>query len=184
MKVILRENVKTLGNVGEIVNVSPGYARNFLIPNNSAVVADERNTHILEEEMKRLSKKIEAEKSVATEIQKKLNGLQLEVEKRVGANGKLFGAITTNDISKLLADKGIEVEKRLLQLDRPVKSVGNYELKAKLFKDIEAEFTLKVVMDAKSAEELKKKQAEAEKKASKKKEEAAETTEENQEETV
>lgn len=173
MKVILTEKVPSLGNVGEVVNVSAGHARNFLIPNQKAVLADESNKAQMNHMNKMLAKRVGAEKSAADAVAKKLNGMNIDLIKKVGANGKLFGAVTTAELSKILAEKGIEVEKRVLSVDNPIKSVGSYTVKAKLFSGVEAEFSVKVEMDPQQAEELKKKAEAAAAKKQKAQEEAA-----------
>lgn len=161
MKVILTEKVKTLGNVGEIVNVSAGYARNYLIPNSFAVVADESNKKQQAHNEKMLANKIAAEKDAAKAVASKLEGLKLELIKKVGANGKLFGSVTTNELSLELAKSDLEVEKRTLSLETPIKTAGTFNVKAKFFSDVEANFTVEVKMDPKQAEEMKKKAEEA-----------------------
>lgn len=181
MKVILTEKVASLGNVGEVVNVSAGHARNFLFPQNKAVLADESNKAQMEHYNKMLGKKVAEEKSAAETVQKKLSGLNLDLVRKVGSNGKLFGAITTTELSKLLSEKGIEVEKRVLTVDNPIKSVGSYNVTAKLFSGVEAVFSVKVEMDPKQAEELKKKAEAAAKKKKAKAEAQAEGSEENTE---
>lgn len=192
MKVILTEKVPTLGNIGEVVKVSAGHARNFLFPRKLAVMADEGNQRALDGQKKRLAKKIAAEKGVAQELKAKIDGVALEFIKKVGANGKLFGSITNADLAKELSQRGIEVERRNLVVDRPIKQLGNYEVKVKLFTDVEANFKVKVAIDEAQAEELKKMQAEARKNKKAKEEaeakakedaakELAQQTEENQE---
>lgn len=169
MKVILRENVSSLGNVGDIVNVSPGHARNYLVPNHLAVIADEANQKVLAHEQKRLAKKVEAAKKEAEQTKSKLDGIELSFTKRVAGNGTLFGAVSTSDISKALEEKGLQVEKRLIALPRPVKTTGEFEAIAHLFNGVESQFKIKVEMDAKQAEEIQRKQEHA---AKKKKEQA------------
>ena len=178
MKVILTERVQSLGNVGEIVNVSPGYARNFLLPQKKAVFADEGNTKQLEHYQKQLEKKIEEEKAAAEALKSKIEGLTLEMIKKVGGNGKLFGTVTNSDVAKELAKRDIEVERRLITIDTPIKAIGTFEISAKLFSGVEAVFKVKTVMDPKQAEELKAKQEAAAKRAAKKKTEKAEAKEE------
>ena len=180
MKVILTERVSSLGNVGEVVNVSAGYARNFLIPGDKAVLADESNKAQMEHYQKMLGKKVTEEKTAAESIKKKLDGLQLDLIKKVGNNGKLFGAVTTAELSKELAEKGIEVEKRVITLETPIKATGLFNAKAKLFSGVEAEFSIKVDMDPKQAEEMKLK-AEAAAARKKAKAEAAEAEGESEE---
>lgn len=168
MKVILTEKVKSLGNVGEIINVSPGYARNYLLPKNVAVVADEKNKSAFENQQKALAKKVAEQKSAAEIVANKLNGLQIELIKKVGSNGRLFGTVTNTELAKVLSEKDFDVERRQILIETPIKSTGDYTIKVKLFTGVEAEFKVKVSMDPKQAEEMKKK-AEA---AAKKKKEA------------
>lgn len=173
MKVILTEKVKALGTIGEIVNVSAGFARNFLFPQKLAILADDKNSNVLKDKQKALAKKISAEKSAAEAMKKKLEGITVELIKKVGSNGRLFGAVTSNDIAKELEKHGISIERRLLTVEGSIKSLGTYEVKAKLFNDVVATFKLKVAIDAAMAEELKKQQAEAQKRNAEKKAKAA-----------
>ncbi len=169
MKVILTEKVKALGTIGEIVNVSAGFARNFLFPKKFAILADEKNSNVLKDKQKALAKKISAEKDAALAVKKKLEGVTVELIKKVGANGRLFGAVTSQEIVKEVEKLGVSLERRLLQFDGSIKSLGTYDVKAKLFNDVVANFKLKVAIDAAMAEELKKQQAEAQKRNAEKK---------------
>ncbi len=187
MKVILTENVKSLGSVGEIVNVSQGFARNFLIPNSKAKLADEGNAKQMEDYQKMLAKKVAEEKAAAEATAKKLNGFTLNLVKKVGSNGRLFGTVTNTELAKELAGKDIEVERRILTIETPIKTTGEFDVTAKLFKGVEATFKVVVEMSAQQAEELKAKEAAAIAKKKQRKEEAAteeaaETTEEKTEE--
>jgi large subunit ribosomal protein L9 len=185
MKVILTEKVSTLGNVGEVVNVSAGYARNCLIPGMKAVVADEGNKAQMNHYNKMLGKKVEEQKSEALATKKKLDGLSLDFIKKAGSNGRLFGTVTTVELSKELEAKGVTVERRVLSVAVPIKTLGSYVVTAKLFEGIEAEFNVKVEMDPKQAEELKKKEEALAKRKQEKAEMAAaegETTDEGTEE--
>ncbi|MFP5490561.1 MAG: 50S ribosomal protein L9 [Bacteriovoracia bacterium] len=170
MKVILLEKVKNLGNIGQIVSVAEGFARNFLMPRKLALVADEKNSNVLKDRQKALSKKIAAEQAGAVSIKGKLDGITIEMIKKVGQNGKLFGSVTTQDVSKELETKGIHVERRAITIEGSVKSVGVYDCKARLFgNDVVANFKLKIAIDPVQAEELKKAQAEAAKRNADKK---------------
>ncbi len=169
MKVILTEKVKALGTIGEIVNVTAGFARNFLFPKRLAILADEKNSNVLKDKQKGLAKKILAEKATAQALKTKLDGITVELIKKVGANGRLFGAVTSLDITKELEKQGISLERRLRQFDGSIKSLGTYDVKAKLFSDVTAEFKLKVAIDAAMAEELKRQQAEAQRRNAEKK---------------
>jgi large subunit ribosomal protein L9 len=170
MKVILTEKVKALGMIGEIVNVSAGYARNFLFPQKLAILADEKNSNVLKDKQKALAKKVSAERDQAETLKKKLEGLTIEMIKKVGTNGRLFGAVTSLDISKELEKQhGISLERRLVSVEGSIKSLGTYDVKAKLFQDVTATFKLKVTIDAAMAEELKRQQAEAQRRNAEKK---------------
>ncbi len=153
MKVILTEKVKSLGGVGEIHNVSPGFARNFLLPNKFAKIADEGNEKALADQKKALAKKISAEKGEAEGLKAKLNGISVTIEKKVGGTGRLFGTVTGNDLSKALEKEGLNVEKRQILIENPIKQLGTFEVKAKLFSEVEAVFNVIVKKDAKQIEE-------------------------------
>ena len=153
MRVILTERVPSLGNVGEIVKVSAGFGRNFLLPRGFAVVADEANKAQQVHLQKRLAKKIQAEKVAAEELKTKLEKVKLEVSRKVGGSGKLFGTVTSQEISKLLEEKGFEVPRRQISVETPVKSIGTFNITAHLFDGVDASFKLVVEMDAKQAQE-------------------------------
>lgn len=161
MKVILTDKVRSLGNIGEIVNVSQGFARNYLIPNSLAKLADESNAKQMADYQKMLAKKVAEEKATAEEVAKKVSGITINLIKKIGGNGRLFGTVTNAELSKELEAQGVHVEKRLISIESPIKSLGEYTISAKLFKGIEAKFKVKVMIDPKQAEELKQLQAEA-----------------------
>ena len=173
MKVILTEKIPALGNIGEVVVVSPGYARNFLVPQKKAVALDEGNMGFFAGQRRALGKKIQAEKDLALETKTKLDGITLEFVRRVGANGKLFGSVTTSELTKELLKRGIEIERRNLHLEIPIKAVGTFKVKVKLFSDIETSFDVKVEMEPGQVEEMKKRQMLANKKKDKVDEEKA-----------
>ncbi len=164
MKVILTEKVRALGNIGEIVNVSPGFGRNYLVPNRLAVLADEGSKKQQIHNEKMLAKKIAGEKQSALNAKAKIDGMTIEMIKKVGGSGKLFGTVTSADLAKELEKKEVFVEKRMITAENAIKSLGVFDVKVKLFKDVEAMFKVKVVIDPKQAEEMKLKQEEAAKK--------------------
>ncbi|MCO4755051.1 MAG: 50S ribosomal protein L9 [Bacteriovoracaceae bacterium] len=168
MKVILTDRVKALGNVGEVVNVSQGYARNYLIPNKLALLADEGNQKQMEDYQKMLSKKVEEEKKAAQDLGKQLDGKTITVTKKVGGNGRLFGTVTSSELSKELEKQGVSIERRLINVDTPIKTLGEFEVKANLFHGIDATFNVKVEMDPAQVAEEKRKQEAAAKKAGRK----------------
>lgn len=185
MKVILTERVKTLGNIGEIVNVSQGFARNYLIPNKLAKLADEANAKQMQDYQKMLAKKVAEEKAAAEELAKKVSGITVNLIKKIGGNGRLFGTVTNSELSKELEKQGATVERRLITIENPIKTLGDFEITAKLFKGVEATFKVKVEMDPKQVEEMKKKQeAAAKKKAAKAEAKTEESAEEATEETT
>lgn len=170
MKVILTEKVKALGTIGEIVNVSAGFARNYLLPRKLAMVADQKNENVLKDKQKALAKKVATEKAEAEGLKKKIEGTTVELIKKVGTNGRLFGAVTSQEVSKELEKAtGVALERRMLQFDGSIKSLGTYDVTAKLFPGVTASFMLKVAMDAAMAEQLKKEQAEAQRRNAEKK---------------
>lgn len=153
MKVILKERVKTLGNVGEIVNVSAGHARNFLIPNGFAVLADASNKAQSAHFEKILSKKVGEQKTAAQATAKAVGAVELELIKRSGPTGKLFGSVTTQDLSEELAKLGHDIERRHLILAKPIRDLGVFTVAVKVFSGVESSFKVTVKMDPKQAEE-------------------------------
>lgn len=188
MKVILTERVKALGNVGEVVNVSEGYGRNFLIPGKFAVLADASNKKQIADHEKRLAKKVAAEKAAAEAVAKKLNAITLNLVKKVGGNGSLFGTVTNTELAKELEKHEIHLERRMITIETPIKTTGEFVINAKIFNGVETTFKVKVEIDPVQAEEMKKKQEAIAAKAAKMKnapkedEAATEETEEANEE--
>lgn len=186
MKVILTDRVKTLGNTGEVVNVSEGYARNYLIPNSLAKLADDGNSKQMADYAKMLAKKVEEEKANAEAMAKEINKLTISLTKKVGGNGNLFGTVTNSELSKELEKQNILVERRLIVIEDPIKNLGEYSIPVKLFKGVEASLKIKVEMDPAQVEEMKKKQAAAAARKAEKKEVKSEESseEETTEETA
>ena len=134
MKVILQEDIKGKGKAGQLVEVSDGYARNYLIPRKLAVEATSENMAAMKHQEKARLKKLEADKAVALETASKLESLVVKITARAGgASGKLFGAVTSKEISEeLLAQHGVEIEKNKIVQEEAIKSFGSYEIKCKL----------------------------------------------------
>lgn len=134
MKVILQEDVKGQGKKGELVNVSDGYARNYLLPRKLAVVATAENMTEMKQQEKARMRKLEAEKAAAKSIAEALQGVVVKIPARSGGTGgKLFGAVTSKEISEaLLEQHKIEIEKNKIIQDEHIKSFGPYEIKCKL----------------------------------------------------
>ena len=134
MKVILSADVKGQGKKGELVEVSDGYARNYLLPRKLAVTANEENLTVMKQQEKARKKKEEADKAAAKEIAAKLESIVVKVTaKSGGAGSKLFGAVTSKEISEeLLSQHGVEIEKNKIVQDEPIKTFGSFEVKCKL----------------------------------------------------
>ena len=146
MKVILQQDVKGQGKKGQLIEVSEGYARNFLLPRKLAVLAtaDAMNTMKLQEKAKKAEEA--RQKAEAEAIAEKLKSAQVKVTARAGANGKLFGAVTSKEVSDALnAQHGIELAKQKIVLDEPIKSFGTYQLKAKLGHEVSGTIHVLVV---------------------------------------
>jgi large subunit ribosomal protein L9 len=143
MLVILRENVENLGRIGDIVKVTDGYARNFLLPRNLVAVADENNKAQVEHQKKMLEKKRLAQKGAAQDLAKKLGEVSCTLTRKVGENDKLFGSVTANDIIESLKAQGYTaVEKRMILIESPIRSLGVHSVTVRLEPEVEA--TLKV----------------------------------------
>jgi len=145
MKVILKENVDSLGKAGEIIKVADGYARNYLIPKGLAVEASSWSMKALEHEKSRIMKKVETERKKAEAMVEKMRGVTCTISRRVGEQDKLFGSITTKDIESSLTAQGIEIERKMIILEEPIKSLGEFPVKIKLQPGITAEITVTVI---------------------------------------
>tara|TARA_Y100000994_G_scaffold172318_1_gene142041 strand:+ start:5756 stop:6202 length:447 start_codon:yes stop_codon:yes gene_type:complete len=145
MKIILLQSYKNLGKVGEIVNVKPGFARNYLIPNKIASLATNQNIKALEVFLKAQENK-EAKNRINLEaLSKKLNSLTLKFEVQVGEDEKLFGSVTSQMISDELANKGYTIDKKEIVLDEPIKALGNYKIEINLGYDLDTKIKIKVL---------------------------------------
>ena len=144
MEVILIKDVPGLGFQDEKVIVKDGYGRNYLIPQGLCVLANKSNSKILEEKLKQTVKKQEEVLKTAQKIAKKIGDLVLEIKLKSGSEDKVFGSVTTSHISKMLDEKGFEIDKRNITLSSKVNSTGEYTIFIKLHKDITHEITLNV----------------------------------------
>tara|TARA_Y100000590_G_scaffold65006_1_gene70200 strand:+ start:149 stop:607 length:459 start_codon:yes stop_codon:yes gene_type:complete len=146
MKIVLLENLRKLGNIGEIINVKRGYARNFLIPQNKALFASEKNIKEVEKIKTDLNKKDQEKKKAAKEIAEKLKNKIFEIKKLVTENKELYGSVKPTEISKLLKDKEkIELSSSLIQPVKEIKSVGEFKVILNLHSQIESFIKIKVI---------------------------------------
>ncbi|OUQ76155.1 50S ribosomal protein L9 [Flavonifractor sp. An100] len=133
MKVILQQDVRGQGKKGQLVDVSDGYARNFLLPKKLAVIATPENLNTMKQQEKARKAQEAAEKAEAQATAKKLEGLMVKIPAKAGEGGRLFGAVTAKEISEALsAQHGVDIAKTKLVLDEPIKACGGYQVKAKL----------------------------------------------------
>ena len=144
MKVILKENVASLGKIGDMIKVSEGYARNYLIPKGLAIEASKKNIKVMEHDKKIIDKKAAKQKQTAEELRDKLESLTCTITRKEGEQGKLFGSVTTKDIEKSLAEQGVAVDRKSINLDEPLKSIGEFSVIVKIYPGVNA--TLKVVV--------------------------------------
>ena len=145
MEVILRQAIDNLGHPGDIVKVSPGYARNFLLPRGIAFEATEGNKKRIAQEKSRLEAAEGARRDAAGELAKKIEEVSLSFSARVGEEGKLFGSITAADIATQLEAQGIHVEKRMIDLHEPIKALGVYRIPVRLHADVKPEVKVWVI---------------------------------------
>lgn len=146
MKVILQQDVKGQGKKGQLVDVSDGYARNFLLPKKLAVIATAENLNTMKQHEKARKAQQAAEKAEAEALSKKLESLTVKVAAKAGEGGRLFGAVTAKEISECLAQQhGLNIAKTKLVLDEPIKACGGYKIKAKLGYEIVGTVNVMVV---------------------------------------
>jgi large subunit ribosomal protein L9 len=145
MKVILLQDVKSLGKKDAALEVNDGYARNFLLPKGFAVEANSHNMNTLNHKKNAEAKKIEKEKEEAKETAKKLQQTELCIKTKAGENGKLFGSITSKElVQKIKEVHGIEMDKRKIEISESIKTIGTYEVEAKLYTGVVAKFQVKI----------------------------------------
>jgi large subunit ribosomal protein L9 len=147
MEVILREDIEKLGGRGDVVKVAPGYARNFLLPRRMAVLATDANRKIIEQERQahlRREAKLEGE---AKDLATLLSGVSITIPRKAGENDQLFGSVTANDIADALAAQKYTVERRRIQLDEPIRTLGEHKVAVRLHRNVTAEVTVNVTRE-------------------------------------
>jgi large subunit ribosomal protein L9 len=145
MKVILIEEIRGLGTRGDVVNVKDGYARNYLLPKNLAREATPGNLKSIEQERKKWALLANQEKESAQKAAQSVQGMKITVSKRVGDAGQLFGSVTANEIADGLEAKGINVDKRRIELAHSIKTIGVHEVDVRLHRDVTAHIQVEVV---------------------------------------
>ncbi|HEY9117427.1 MAG TPA: 50S ribosomal protein L9 [Roseivirga sp.] len=147
MEVILKTDIKGLGYKNDTVSVKPGYGRNYLIPQGFAIIANESNKKLMEENIKQMAHKAEKIKTEAEAIAAAIGDEPLEIKAKVGDSGKIFGAVTTLQISDALKAKGIDVDRKKISFKGEVKMVGEYEVEIDLHKEVKKDVKFSVVAE-------------------------------------
>jgi len=162
MKVIFLEDVPRVAQAGEMKEVADGYARNFLLPKKLAVLADARTTHVVEAQLKRKARLQAETEAEMKELAKQLEGREIVLKGRAGAEDRLYGSITNADIvEELRKSAGVAVDKRKIELDNPIREVGSYEIAIRLTKDIIPKIKLTVIEEERKEEKKEKKAVKA-----------------------
>lgn len=147
MEVILREDIANLGSRGSVVKVTPGYARNFLLPKKMAVAATESNKKIVEQERQSHLKREAKEAAEATDLAKLMAAVEVTIAHKAGENDQLFGSVTASDIAAALEKQGYTIDRRKVQLDEPIKKLGDYKAQVKLHREVSVEIPVHVVKE-------------------------------------
>jgi len=148
MEVILKEDVVNLGHRGDVVKVADGYGRNFLLPRKLALQATLANKAVIEQMKASAARRSATEKAQAEALVTKLEPVVLTFTRKSGESGQLFGSVTSSDIASELEAKGFEVDRRKIQLNEPIKSLGNFNVAVKLHREVTAHLNVQVVADA------------------------------------
>ena len=147
MRIILQEPVDHLGNIGELVTVADGYARNYLLPTGRAILANESNINYVKHHLRGLEKKRVKLQAQGEALRDRLASLTLEFERKVGEQGKLFGSVTAMDVAEKIKESGIEIDRRKIELPEAIKSIGEFKALVKVQIGIVAEVKVVVVGD-------------------------------------
>jgi large subunit ribosomal protein L9 len=147
MEVILAEDIPSLGPRGKIVKVSDGYARNYLIPRKLALPATETNRKIIEQKFKQIMLKEAKDKKTAEMLAQQLSTISLTIPKKAGENDLLFGTVTSNEIAEELNKLNIEIDKRKIVLEEPIRRLGIYQIPIRLHKDVTATIKLWIIKE-------------------------------------
>ena len=148
MKVILKQDIDPLGSAGDIVNVKNGYGRNYLIPRGLAQLATRSNVKVAEEIRRQTSHRLERLVNDAQELAKQLEKLDIVIPARVGEESRIFGTVTTQQVADVLAAKGVEIDRRKIEMHEEIRALGVYPATVKLHGDVVAEVKIQVVPES------------------------------------
>jgi large subunit ribosomal protein L9 len=144
MEIILRETIDNLGRAGQVVKVANGYARNYLLPQKLAYPATPGNVKVIESERRSLLRKEAKQKEDAEKLQQMLEAVEIKIRRKVGEQNVLYGSVTNADVADELEKKGFQLEKRKIHMEDHIKTVGEFSIPIRLFKDVTAHVKLKV----------------------------------------
>src|SRR5947207_15492548 len=147
MEIILRETIDNLGRAGQVVKVANGYARNYLLPKKLAYLATPGNLKVIEAERKSLLRKESKQKEDAEKLQQMLEAVHITIRRKVGEQNALYGSVTNSDVADELEKKGFQIEKRKIFMEDHIKTIGEFSIPVRLFKDVTAHIKLKVERD-------------------------------------
>jgi large subunit ribosomal protein L9 len=147
MKIILKEDIKKIGKMGQIVDVANGYARNYLVPKGLAVEASTKNIRSLEHEKKIIQEKAKKLKDSAQDIASRISSMTLTIKAKAGEEEKLFGSVTTMDIAEALLNEGLEIDKKKISLEEPIKRLGSYSVQIKLHSDVSVPLNIQIIQE-------------------------------------
>lgn len=145
IQIVLKENVDKLGQMGDVVTVRAGYARNYLIPAGLALLATEKNLKMIEESRRKIQARIAREIRTVEDLAKQLSSIEVIAQLQVGEEERVFGAVTASDIAELLAQKGISIDRRWIDLEEPIKGLGSYTVPIKLQHGVQTMLKVNVV---------------------------------------
>ncbi len=145
MKIILKETINSLGIIGSEVTVAKGYARNYLFPQNKAVQATPQNRRRLEQDKVKFDLQITKERKIAEEMAEKLEGVSCTIAAKVSEEERLYGSVTVRDIINVLQKQDISIEKRMILLKEPIKTIGTFKVPIRVYKEVEPEITVEIV---------------------------------------
>ena len=144
MEVILRETIDNLGRAGQVVKVAEGYARNYLLPRKLAYLATPGNLKVIEAERQSLLRKEAKQKDDAEKLLRMLDNVEVTIRRKVGEQNALYGSVTNSDVAEALEHKGFQIEKRKIHMDDHIKTIGEFSIPIRLFKDVTAHIKVKI----------------------------------------
>ncbi len=145
MKLILKETIESLGIIGSEVNVANGYARNYLLPQGKAMIDTPQNRKVMEQERVKIDLQIAKERALAEEMAKRLEEVSCKIAAKVSEEDRLYGSVTIHDVIETLAEQDVKVEKRMVLLSNPIKTIGTFKIPIRVYKGVEPKITIEIV---------------------------------------